>query len=376
MRVLLATNSRDRGSTSRTLEAWARRLPGEGVTPVVTIGGDGPLLDALGASGVETVIAPLRVFPDLRRPYPFVKRVAALSRLIIRAGVDLIHVNEHEFYPVVARAARLTRRPLVVHIRFRPDRPHCEWLFKPPYVPARVFFTSRTQMEECRDALTGIVPEARWRLLPNGIDPEVLQSGGDDRQRLRTTWGLGEGSFAVGSASSISPRKRLDHVVELVSRLRSERIDAHGFIAGIPYFDEDARELERLQDLVTSSGLQPWVRFLGYVEPVFPLYRAWDVCVTASEYESFGMTVLEAMASGCPVIGYPGGAVAEVAGDAAAIVPEGDVGALAAAARALAADPSLRRARMEAGRHRAEAFDVRACVRRLAAEYVEVVGGR
>ena len=47
IRVLLATNSRDRGSTSRTLEAWTRLLPAHDVSPIVSIGGSGPLENAL-----------------------------------------------------------------------------------------------------------------------------------------------------------------------------------------------------------------------------------------------------------------------------------------------------------------------------------------
>jgi glycosyltransferase involved in cell wall biosynthesis len=285
MRVLLATNSQDRGSTSRTLEAWARLLPAEQVLPVVSVGGQGPLLNALTEAGVATSVVPIRVFPEWRRPVPFARRVLQLASLIWRAGIDLVHVNEHEFYPVVARAARLTRRPIVVHIRFRPDRPHVQWLFKPPYQPARVFFTSRTQMDECRSTMAGLVPESRWRLLPNGLDANALNIDPGARHRLRAAWGIGDAAFAVGTASSVSPRKRLDQLVRLVQSLAAGGIDAHGFIAGIPYFDEDRRELERLHALVAAQDLKRRIHFLGYVEPVFPLYGAWDVCVTASRYE-------------------------------------------------------------------------------------------
>jgi glycosyltransferase involved in cell wall biosynthesis len=85
------------------------------------------------------------------------------------------------------------------------------------------------------------------------------------------------------------------------------------------------------------------------------------------------MTVLEAMACGCPVIGYPGGAVAEVTGGAAGLVDDGDLDALTDEARKLALDVGYRRARADAGRTRALQFDVRRSVQTLAGEYASVI---
>ena len=116
-RVLLATNSRDRGSTSRTLESWARLLPAHGIEPIVTIGGEGPLLDALRQSGIPVYEHPIRFFFERGRPLPFLSAIAKLAWRIRRSGADLVHVNEHEHYPVVARAAYLAGVPTFVHIR-------------------------------------------------------------------------------------------------------------------------------------------------------------------------------------------------------------------------------------------------------------------
>src|SRR4051794_32309453 len=107
MRVLLATNSRDRGSTSRTLESWVRLFPSHGVQPTVTIGGDGPLLSALRTSGVDVHVHPIRVFFGGRRPLPFLREMARLVWRLWTKRIELIHVNEHEHYPVVARAASI-----------------------------------------------------------------------------------------------------------------------------------------------------------------------------------------------------------------------------------------------------------------------------
>jgi glycosyltransferase involved in cell wall biosynthesis len=370
--VLLATHSSDRGSTSRTLEGWVRRLPDHGIAPTVTIGGEGPLLDALRSAGVPVEVQPIRVFPSKTWPFPFLAAVLRYARAIRRVGPDLIHVNEHEHYPVVAYAARLTSTPLVVHVRFRPMREHCAWLFKRPYDPVRVFFTSETQQTEVGPNLEGIVPRDRWRLLRNAVDLSAFEPDAEARTRMREAWGLSPGTVALGTASSISPRKRLDHFLRVVSDLRGDGLDVRGFIAGMPYFAEDHAELDRLRRLVSELDLVEAVTLLGYVEPVKPLYDAWDVCFSTSEYESFGMTVLESMACGCPVVAYPGGAVEEVLGDAGMIVPDGDGVALADAARRLVRSPELRAALAERSRRRAACFDIAASTAELAREYRSV----
>jgi glycosyltransferase involved in cell wall biosynthesis len=376
LRVLLCTNSRDRGSTSRTLEAWVRLLPQHGVHPTVSVGGDGPLRTALGDSGVAVYEHPIREFFDRRRPLPFLKEIARLAIRIRRSRIDLVHLNEHEHYPVVARAAYLAGVPTVVHVRFRVEAGMCQWLFKPPYTPKRVFFTSETQMADVSDAVASAVPRDRWRLIYNGLDLDVFGRDRSARNRTRTEWGLRPSTIAIGTASSISPRKRLDQFLRVIAELVRSGLDVRGFIAGQPYFPEDEAELASLRALAHSLAISDYVAFLGYVEPVEPLYHAWDVCVSTSAYETFGMTVLEAMACRCPVIAYPGGSVAEVVRDGGTLIADNDLAALVDAVRRVASDPVCRADMGARARARAEHFDIRRSVAQLAAEYRAVTGGR
>jgi glycosyltransferase involved in cell wall biosynthesis len=372
-RILLATNSRDRGSTSRTLEAWTHLLPEHGIAPIVTVGGEGPLLTALQSADIPVYEHPIRYFFDRRRPIPFLAAILKLAWRIRRSGAELVHVNEHEHYSVVSRAAYLARVPLVVHIRFKPEAAMCRWLFKPPYTPLRVFFTSRTQMRDAEDAVAQAVPRDRFRLIYNGLDLNRFGHDVSARARLRGDWGLDAETIAIGTASSISPRKRLGDFIRLVVELARTGLRVRGFIAGQPYFEEDRQELASLQQLVVDLDAQRLVTFLGYVEPSEPLYHAWDVCISASEYETFGMTLLEAMACACPVVAYPGGSVEEIVGEGGTIVADGDLPALCAAVSKLASDECHRRQMATVARARAEAFDVRRSVAALVTEYRAVL---
>jgi glycosyltransferase involved in cell wall biosynthesis len=129
-----------------------------------------------------------------------------------------------------------------------------------------------------------------------------------------------------------------------------------------------------LHRLAADLGLQEHLTFLGYVEPVEPVFHAWDLCVSTSEYETFGMSVLEAMACECPVIAYPGGSVAEIVGDAACVVPQGDEDALYSETLRLVKNPDLLNALGKQGRQHAKStYDIRPAVEMLVNEYRQVV---
>lgn len=109
------------------------------------------------------------------------------------------------------------------------------------------------------------------------------------------------------------------------------------------------------------------VHFAGPVgdAALHDLYRRAALFLFPSLYEGYGMPVLEAMATGCPVVCSTAPALVEVAGEAALTAPATDPEALAAACRTLLADEALRRRQIERGRVRAAGFDVASLGRSL-----------
>ena len=229
-------------------------------------------------------------------------------------------------------------------------------------------------MDDSANSVEPTVPRDRWRLIYNGLDLETFGTNRSVRSRVRAEWGLQPSTIAIGTASSISPRKRLGHFVKLIGELSGAGLDVRGFIAGQPYFPEDEDELRSLRALTASLGLEGRLTFLGYVEPSEPLYHAWDVCVSTSAYETFGMTVLEAMACGCPVVAYPGGSVEEVLGDGGVLVEDQNLPALVGAVRGMVTDPARRSQSGATARARASRFDLRKSVDLLVSEYRSVLG--
>lgn len=120
-----------------------------------------------------------------------------------------------------------------------------------------------------------------------------------------------------------------------------------------------ARELAMVDEL----GISPWLIRPGWIErSQLPAWYAMaEALILPSLYESFGIPIIEAMASGCPVITSNRYGTRELAQGAAILVDPEDVGDIAEKMRRLATDRKLREDLMNAGRDRAARFSWRRC---------------
>ena len=165
--------------------------------------------------------------------------------------------------------------------------------------------------------------ECPVEVIPNCVDPDVF-----DRARygeaLRTE--LGGGRPVLMHISNFRPVKRVCDVVRIFARVRATRSCVLVMVGDGPDRHAAEEEARRL-------GVAADVRFLGKIDSVAPLLAAADVYVFPSESESFGLSALEALASGVPVVAARVGGVPEVVRDGVtgALLPLGDLDGMAAA---------------------------------------------
>jgi glycosyltransferase involved in cell wall biosynthesis len=118
------------------------------------------------------------------------------------------------------------------------------------------------------------------------------------------------------------------------------------------------------------------IRFLGHCsdEDLGILYRAAAGHLFLSRLEGFGLTVVEAMASSCPVIVASGSGSDEVAAEAALIVDPDDPREAAEAMRRIVGEPELRAQMVNKGHERAKLYERRAMARGYAESYMRALG--
>jgi glycosyltransferase involved in cell wall biosynthesis len=177
------------------------------------------------------------------------------------------------------------------------------------------------------------VKRSHVRVVYNCLDPAFNRNGhilATQRQEasILTVSRLWRSEASKGHAAIL---RALPRVVEAIPRLTYEVVG-----------DGDLRP--DLQYMAEDLGVQPHVRFLGSVSDsaLRDCYQRAEAYVMPSKWEGFGLTFLEAMAAGCPVIAGDRDATPEVVGDAALLIDPDDTEGLAEAMIRLLSDADLR----------------------------------
>jgi glycosyltransferase involved in cell wall biosynthesis len=191
----------------------------------------------------------------------------------------------------------------------------------------------------------------RVRVIPPGVDA----TGRARSARPPATVDLRPRSTPyVLALGAVEPRKDLPTLVLAFAELARLHEDLELVVAGPSGWGEPA-----FAAAVAASGVAQRVVRVGYLEEGErqSLLGGAEVLAYPTLYEGFGFPPLEAMAAGVPVVATAGGAVPEVVGDAAVLVPTGDFVALAAGLARVIDDTGLRARLIEAGRIRAASFN-------------------
>lgn len=200
---------------------------------------------------------------------------------------------------------------------------------------------------------------ARIDIVPCGYDAEEMKP--QPKAAARAALGWDEGTFTLLQLGRMVPRKGVDNVIRALGRLRhGYGIDARLLVVGGN--SEDASEsatpeIGRLRGIAEEEGVVDSVQFTGrrHRAQLAQYYSASDVFVTTPWYEPFGITPVEAMACGRPVIGADTGGIRTtvVNGKTGFLVPPKNPGKLAERLAQLALNPELCERMGEAGRLRA-----------------------
>ncbi len=159
--------------------------------------------------------------------------------------------------------------------------------------PRDILCTSAQEMEDL-NSYYGVQP-SRCRVVPNGYDPSIFNTHrrGAERDMARTRLSLSPEDVSVLFVANELHRKGFGALIEALARINrpEARIDVVGRVAPGDY----RGQIERLR-------LNNRIRWHGSSNDVLPFYAAADVLALPTLYEPFGMVIIEALASGLPVI--------------------------------------------------------------------------
>ncbi len=224
-----------------------------------------------------------------------------LTRLIRAGGYDVVHTHLYRSCIYGRLAARLAGTPVVVTTEHSIGETHLERRRMTSGVRALYLGT-----DLCSDATIAVSAAVATRLtkwgvaarkieiIPNGLDFTRVAFDAAARDRIRDEFALPRDAFVIGVLGRLDPIKRFDLVIRAAAPLLD---DQHRLlIVG------DGQIRPDLEAEAARHGVADVVTFAGERHDVAAMLSALDLFIASSEQETFGLSVLEALANGIPAL--------------------------------------------------------------------------
>lgn len=326
---------------------------GDRIEPtVLCLDGVGPIGEALLAEGIPVVSLE-------RRPGLDWRVARRLAREVRERGIELLHAHQYTpfFYAALGKvlSGRAPKLVLTEHGRHYPD------------IVSKLRWTAnRLVLSRLVDAITGVsefsllgvrqvdgIVKGGARVIANGIDVDRYGAApgcSPDRPAQKRRIGLDPTRRYVANVARHHPVKDQASLIHGFHAVATARPDVDLLMVG------DGPLRGELEALVAGLGLAGRVRFLGIRDDIPDVLRAVDVFALTSVSEAASLTLMEAMASGLPVVVTDVGGNPELvrAGREGWLVSRGDHAAIASAILQVLDDPAAASAMGIAARDRAE----------------------
>ena len=294
--------SRTFRGTEKYIGDLCRELAVRGYSPAAITLPSGPLVSLVGQMGMPVFELPIR--GDVNPFTPFL-----IAGALRKCGAELVNTHGSHGSCLCNLGARLAGIPSV-HTVHGPDNKYAG-------MPAAhlIAISEHVRQHLIRQG----VSQKRISVVRNGVD--VHKFVPQEAAGFRAEMGLSADWFCFSVVAMFEKYKGLSFLLETFRTVADKAPNARLLIAGSGPLEADLRlQVERL-------NLSHFVRFLGFCEDVRPVISASDCLVLPSECEGLGLVLLEAMASGRPVIATDSGGPKEIVdeGVTGMIVPVNDI---------------------------------------------------
>ena len=341
-----------------------------------------------GSYRVTEDLASFRGNPDITTPtakdhyhWAYSRRFG-LSRAVRAIGARLVHLGDPNATPLFMGLTRC-KRVVTCHDTIPARYPSRYFGYKDggPFIGLAierrryhsadlVVAISDATQSDARNYLK--VPDRKMVRIYNGVDVERWATQPTrDKGAVLDRYGLTGRAFLL-YVGGPDWHKNVQGMFAGLARARAAGVDL--VLAWAGKLSEEQRD--KVSELARTEGVKDSVMPLGFVEDedLSVLYREATAHVLMSRCEGFGLTVVEAMAAGCPVLTTQGGSLAEVAGDAALTAGPDDYEAIGSSMARLATDTDLRGKLASRGRMRAPTFSLEVQAKAMAQAYRHLLG--
>lgn len=229
-----------------------------------------------------------------------VNSARALATLVRKNDVQIIHAHMARDYPLAAYAARRNPEARLIftrHVLFPLNRLH------------RLTFSAASRIIAVSPAVAAqlsadkITSSEKITVVLNGIDARRFAQARElfSRQEFLKSWKLPESARLVGTVGELTPLKGHHEFLRAAAQVSKQVPGCNFIIAGIDH-SPDGKNEAQIEQLIDELNLREQVRRVKWLDDLAQLYCALDVFVSASHTESFGLAIVEAMASRTAVV--------------------------------------------------------------------------
>jgi glycosyltransferase involved in cell wall biosynthesis len=366
LRILQISSAQSLGGGERHLSDLAHGLIDRRHEVFVALRPHTALTDELGGVSKESITTlPLRNSLD-------VNSARQLAGLVRKNDIQIVHAHMARDYPLAAYAAgRNPKARLILtrHVLFPLNRLHRITLAK----ASRVIAVSQAVASQLR--ANQVAAAEKITVVLNGINASrfALARKQFDRQAFLQRWRLPEQCMLVGTVGELTPLKGQQDFLRAAAQIAKQIPGCNFVIAGIDH-SPDGRNEAQIERLIDELELRERVRRVKWLDDLAQLYCAFDVFVSASHTESFGLVIVEAMASRTAVVATATEGALEIirAGETGLLTSIGKPNELAAEIQLLLKDNTTRLRLAEAAQQDvAEKFSVERMVEETEKIYQE-----
>ena len=336
LRILQISSASSFGGGERYVADLTNALHERGHDLYLAVRPRSPLIEHVGLPAAKVKTLPLRNALDVQSAHE-------LARFVRRQQIEVVHAHMARDYSLAAYAARRNRDTKFVvtrHVLFPLNRLHRQTLAR----AHRVIAVSNAVARELRSQR--VTRDDLITVVHNGIDTERFAHAliGFDRTEFLRSKGLPVDSLLVGSIGELRTLKRHDDFIRAAAIVAQRFPQSQFVLAGVDT-SPSGEVRQQLEQLVTQLQLNDRFRFLGWLDDAAELLAAVDVFVSASETESFGLAIAEAMAVGTAVVATETDGACEVIENqkSGLLVPISDPPRLAQAVATLLANEAQRK---------------------------------
>lgn len=295
-RVAFIVGTLQTGGIERSVTDWCLYLKAKtDWEPVVIciLKRNGPFLDVLEENGIEIIECKLNQRGFVRR----------LRKLLMRLNPEVVHSQVAFSMPWQVLGILLSGSRRIV---FTQQNEYQNWNPIGARLRLKIYFLVFFRFidhytcvsEKVRDSLCALTGRAKhdFLVIPNSVNTNLFFPDEIERKQQREKLNLSNATFAAGMVARFSPQKGHKYLIEAILLLKRKQVEGKILLIGVGDLQNE------IQEVVQRNALQSYVVFYGQALEVHKVLQALDCFILPSLWEGMPLALLEAMASGIPVI--------------------------------------------------------------------------